>query len=175
MLQIALVYGHSGGECLPGGPPEYPCKILNFSTGITSGSENTSDDARDLELAVASLVALSTPALAHHAVQSEFDVSGKQQTWKGTLKEVRWVNPHTHFLLDVDEGNGKVTTWVFETAAPNGLRRAGFSQKGVFKVGEQYSFVGYQARDGSKLAFLESLTGPDGKTVKIWFGDPNAN
>jgi hypothetical protein len=75
-------------------------------------------------LAVASLVALSTPALAHHAVQSEFDVSGKQQTWKGTLKEVRWVNPHTHFLLDVDEGNGKVTTWVFETAAPNGLRRA---------------------------------------------------
>jgi hypothetical protein len=25
------------------------------------------------------------------------------------------------------------------------------------------------------MAFLESLTGPDGKTVKIWFGDPNAN
>ena len=121
-------------------------------------------------------MALATPILAHHAVQSEFDVSGKQQTWQGTLKEVRWVNPHTRFLLDVDEGNGKIIMWVFETAAPNGLRRAGFSQKGVFKVGEQYTFVGYQARDGSKLAFLESLTGgPDGKTVKIWFGDPNAN
>ena len=128
-----------------------------------------------LRLAAASLMALATPALAHHAVQSEFDVSGKQQTWKGTLKEVRWVNPHTHFLLDVDEGSGSAVTWVFETAAPNGLRRAGFSQKGVFKVGEQYTFVGYQARDGSKLAFLESLTGPDGKMVKIWFGDPNAN
>jgi Family of unknown function (DUF6152) len=100
-------------------------------------------------LAAVSLVALATPALPHHAVQSEFDVSGKRQTWQGTLKEVRWVNPHTHFLLDVDEGNGK--------------------------IGEQYTFVGYQAHDGSKLAFLESLTGPDGKTVKIWFGDPNAN
>jgi uncharacterized protein DUF6152 len=87
---------------------------------------------------------------------------------------VRWVNSHTHFLLDVDEGSGSAVTWVFETAAPNGLRRAGFSQKGVFKVGEQYTFVGYQARDGSTL-FLESLTGPDGKTVKIWFGDPNAS
>ena len=65
-------------------------------------------------LAAVGLVALATPILAHHAVQSE-------------------------------------------------------------KVGEQYTFVGYQARDGSKLAFLESLTGPDGKTVKIWFGDPNAN
>jgi uncharacterized protein DUF6152 len=126
-------------------------------------------------LVVAGLMAFAAPGLAHHAVQSEFDMSGKQQTWKGTLKEVRWVNPHTHFLLDVDEGNGKITTWVFETAAPNGLRRAGFSQKGVFKIGEQYTFVGYQARDGSSMAFLESLTGPDGKTVKIWFGDPNAN
>ena len=47
--------------------------------------------------------------------------------------------------------------------------------EGVFKIGEAYTFVGYQARDGSPMAFLESLTGPDGKTVKIWFGDPNAN
>ena len=43
------------------------------------------------------------------------------------------------------------------------------------RVGDQYTFVGYQARDGSPMAFLESLTGPDGKSVKIWFGDPNAN
>lgn len=125
-------------------------------------------------LAVASLITMAAPAVAHHAVQSQFDMNGKQQTWKGTLKEVRWVNPHTHFVLDVDEG-GKVTSWIFETAAPNGLRRAGFSQKGVFKIGEPYTFIGYQARDGSPMAFLESLTGPDGKTVKIWFGDPNAN
>ena len=164
--------GSEGGQ---GGPAEYPCKILNFPSGNSSGSENTAMTQRISRLAAVSLVALATPALAHHAVQSEFDVSGKQQTWKGTLKEVRWVNPHTHFLLDVDEGSGTAVTWVFETAAPNGLRRAGFSQKGVFKVGEQYTFVGYQARDGSKLAFLESLTGPDGKMVKIWFGDPNAN
>ena len=128
-----------------------------------------------LGLALAGLVTLAVPALAHHAVQSEFDMNGKQQSWKGTLKEVRWTNPHTHFFLDVDDGTGKISTWVFETAAPNGLRRAGFSQKGVFTVGDEYTFIGYQARDGSRMAFLESLTGPDGKTVKIWFGDPNAN
>ena len=126
-------------------------------------------------LAAVGLLTMAGPVLAHHAVQSEFDMNGKQQTWKGTLKEVRWTNPHTHFLLDVEDGEGKSNTWVFETAAPTGLRRAGFSQKGVFKVGESYTFVGYQARDGSRMAFLESLTGPDGKTVKIWFGDPNAN
>src|SRR5207248_11636387 len=53
-----------------------------------------------LRLGLAGLMTLAAPALAHHAVQSEFDM-----------------------------------TWVFETAAPNGLRRAGFSQKGVFKIG----------------------------------------
>ena len=45
-------------------------------------------------------------------------------TWAVSSRHgVRWVNPHTDFLLDVNEGNSK----------------------------------------------------PDGKTVKIWFGDPNAN
>ena len=99
MLKIAPVYGRRRAEWLRGGPAEYPCKILNFSVGFTSRSEN---------------------------------------------KEVRWVNPHTHFLLDVDD------LYTF-------------------------TFVGYQARDGSKLAFVEFVTGPDGKTVKIWFGDPKAN
>src|SRR5438093_6053017 len=117
-------------------------------------------------LALGGLLAVSGLAVAHHAVQSQFAVDAAKKTWVGTLKEVRWVNPHTHFLLDVDEG-GKITTWVFETAAPNGLRRAGFSQKGVFKVGEQYTFVGFPARDGSPMAFLESLTDPSGKAIRI--------
>ena len=121
-------------------------------------------------LIAAGLMALAVPALAHHAVQSEFDMNGKSQTWTGTLKEVRWVNPHVHFALDVADESGKTAAWTFETAGPNGLRRAGFSQKGVFKPGEKYTFVGYPARDGSNFAFLESLTGPDGKSYKIWFG-----
>src|SRR4026208_2465981 len=100
MLKIAPVYGRSRAAVLPGGPTEYPCKILNFSTGNDVWFEEYGPMTQRISrLAAVSLVALATPALAHHAVQSEFDVSGKQQTWKGTLKEVRWVNPHTHFLL----------------------------------------------------------------------------
>ena len=123
----------------------------------------------------AAILLLPLVSFAHHALQSEFEINKPSRRWTGTLKSVQFVNPHSRFILDVTDESGKVTTWVFETAAPNGLRRAGFSQKGVFKVGEPYTFVGYQARDGSPMAFLESLTGPDGKTVKIWFGDPNAN
>ena len=125
-------------------------------------------------LAAAGLITLAVPAMAHHAVQSQFDMNGKQQTWKGTLKEVRWVNPHTHFVLDVDEGGGKVTSWIFETAAPNGLRRAGFSQKGVFKVGEAYTFVGYQARDGSNRAVGRDIKFTDGRALFFEGSSPAA-
>jgi uncharacterized protein DUF6152 len=126
-------------------------------------------------LAVASLPALAGPALAHHALQSEFDINGPSHKWTGTLKSVQWINPHSHFVLDVTDEAGKVTAWTFETAAPNGLRRIGFSSKGFFAVGKTYTFTGYPARDGSPLAFIEQITLPDGRHVRIWFGDPNGS
>jgi len=113
-------------------------------------------------------------ALAHHALQAEFEINKPSRHWTGTLKSVQWINPHSRFVMDVEEG-GKVTSWTFETAAPNGLRRAGFSKKGFFEPGKTYTIVGYPARDGSPIAFVEQITMPDGRTVRIWFGDPNGS
>jgi hypothetical protein len=88
---------------------------------------------------------------------------------------MQWVNPHSHFLLDVADETGKVTTWNFETASPNGLRRAGFTKENGFELGKTYTVIGYAARDGSLIAFVEQLTLPNGRTVRIWFGDPNGS
>ena len=120
------------------------------------------------------VLALPVVALAHHALQAEFDINKPSRHWTGTLKSVQWINPHSRFVMDVEEG-GKVTSWTFETAAPNGLRRAGFSKKGFFEPGKTYTIVGYPARDGSPIAFVEQITMPDGRTVRIWFGDPNGS
>jgi len=125
-------------------------------------------------LGVAAVLLLPALAFAHHALQSEFEINKPARRWTGTLKTVQWVNPHSHFVIDVEEG-GKVTTWSFETAAPNGLRRIGFSSKGFFEVGKTYTVIVYPARDGSPLAFIEQITLPDGRTVRIWFGDPNGS
>ena len=124
---------------------------------------------------VAAVLLLPALASAHHALQSEFDINNPSRRWTGTLKSVQWVNPHSHFIIDCVDENGKVTTWTFETAAPNGLRRAGFSQKGFFELGKTYTIIGYPARDGSTIAFIEQITLPDGRTVRIWFGDPNGS
>ena len=123
----------------------------------------------------AALLLLPALASAHHALQSEFDINNPSHRWTGTLKSVQWINPHSRFVIDVDEGNGKTTTWTFETAAPNGLRRAGFSKSGFFELGKTYTVIGYPARDGSPIAFVEQITLPDGRTVRIWFGDPNGS
>ncbi len=127
-------------------------------------------------LAVLAVMLLPVLAFAHHALQSEFETNKPSRHWTGTLKGVQWVNPHSHFLIDVaDDTTGKVTTWKFESASPNGLRRIGFSNKDFFEVGKTYSVIGYPARDGSAIAFVEQITLPDGRTVRIWFGDPNGS
>ena len=126
-------------------------------------------------MGVAAVLLLPALAFAHHALQSEFDINNPSHRWTGTLKSVQWINPHSRFVIDVDEGNGKTTTWTFETAAPNGLRRAGFSKSGFFELGKTYTVIGYPARDGSPIAFVEQITLPDGRNVRIWFGDPNGS
>jgi hypothetical protein len=126
-------------------------------------------------LGVAVVLLLPALVLAHHALQAEFEINKPSRHWTGTLKSVQWINPHSRFVMDVTDESGKVTSWTFETAAPNGLRRAGFSKKGFFEPGKTYTIVGYPARDGSPIAFVEQITMPDGRTVRIWFGDPNGS
>ncbi len=79
-------------------------------------------------LAVAAVLAVAAPrvALAHHAMQAEFD-QNNVVVISGVLKKVNWVNPHVNFLLDVTEPDGKVTTWTLVHAGPGALRAAGLS------------------------------------------------
>jgi hypothetical protein len=132
---------------------------------------------RNVKWLLGAVVVLLLPTLgfAHHALQSEFDITNPSRRWTGTLRSVQWINPHSRFVIDVADESGKVTTWTFETAAPNGLRRAGFTNRGFFEPGKTYTVIGYPARDGSPIAFVEQITLPDGRTVRIWFGDPNGS
>lgn len=126
-------------------------------------------------LALCGLLLAAVPALAHHAVQAQFDFD-KPVELKGTLSKMEWINPHAYMHLDVKDDTGKVTTWALETVGPGGLRRAGLSRaaRGGLQVGQTYTIRGFMAKDGSRSAFLKDLTLPDGRNVTIWFGDPNA-
>jgi hypothetical protein len=115
------------------------------------------------------LLGAAAPALAHHSLQSEYDID-KSVTLRGTVTKVDWVNPHVYVYLDVKDASGTVTRWAVTTLPPGNLRRGGLTRN-LLGFGETVSILAFQARDGSHLAFLRTITFADGHTLEIWLGD----
>ena len=74
---------------------------------------------------LAALVAFALPALAHHS-NSAYQVD-QIVTLTGTVKEWRWMNPHTWLYLTVEGDDGKAQEWAVEGRPPGILGRAGWN------------------------------------------------
>ncbi len=122
-------------------------------------------------LAVVGLLLAAAPGFSHHAIQAQFDFKKPVQV-KGVLTKVEWINPHSYFTVETMTG-GKKETWAFESFGPGGMRKAGLSRRGFFKIGDVYTLDGFIAVSAPNTAWLKALTGPDGKVIQIWYGDPN--
>jgi hypothetical protein len=107
------------------------------------------------------LAALAVPVSAHHSWTAEYDAK-KPISVKGVVSKVEWTNPHTHFYVDVTDGNGKVTTWNFEMASTPALERGGWSRK-TLPVGTQVIVEGFAGRSVAERAIVTSFKGADGK------------
>ena len=105
----------------------------------------------------------ATAAIAHHAVNAQFDVT-KNVTLSGELTKVEIINPHSYIHFNVKGPGNKVTAWSIETGAPGALRRAGFSMRDELKVGQVYKFVICPSRNGSPTGLMSGITLPDGKS-----------
>ena len=95
------------------------------------------------------LIAYVMPMLAHHSVESEYDVS-KMVTIQGVVTKIEWSNPHTYFYLDVTQPDGKVVNWGMEMGSPNGLMRQGWTRN-TMKIGDVVTVEGSLAKDGSHI------------------------
>ena len=101
--------------------------------------------------------------LAHHSFAAEYDAN-KPVTLKGTVSKVEWTNPHARFYVDVKDDKGAVTTWNFELASPNVLRRNGWTRTSL-NVGDEVTVEGAMAKDGSKMANARAVKLADGRRV----------
>ena len=106
---------------------------------------------------------LAGSALAHHAVNAQFDVT-KNVAISGELTKVEIINPHSYIHFNVKGPGNKVTKWSIETGAPGALKRAGFSMRDELKVGKTYKFVICPSRNGSPTGLMSGITLPDGKS-----------
>ncbi len=81
---------------------------------------------------------------AHHSVPVNFDQS-KEVTIVGVIRQIKWVNPHSHWWLDVTGEDGKPVEWLVEFGAMNTMKRAGFPME-TFKAGDRVEVTGNPGR-----------------------------
>lgn len=121
-------------------------------------------------LGIAALVAATTPADAHHAVQGQFEVV-KTLTTQGKLTRIDMVNPHPQLYFDFPGASGKSVNWRIEAPAIAALRRMGVLR--ILKVGESYKVEYSSARNGEPIALLRAIETKDGKRFGSLLADPS--
>lgn len=96
---------------------------------------------------------------AHHSVPVNFDQS-REITIEGVLTEIKWINPHSRFRVDVTSSDGTKVEWLVEMGAANTMKRAGFPME-RFAVGDRISITGAPGRRERAVLLRETVL-PDG-------------
>jgi hypothetical protein len=107
-------------------------------------------------------LAISGPAFAHHSM-SMYDRS-HDTTFKATITEFNWANPHAQVTFTVTDDHGTIEKWVAECPGPNRLANHGWS-KDSLKPGDQVTIVGNRNKDGSPTMRFEKAIFPDGQEL----------
>ena len=98
-----------------------------------------------LAAAAALVAAISTPTIAHHAFQAEFD-GNLPIMLQGKVTKVEWINPHTWIHMTVDAPGAPPKEWMVEGGTPNTLLRVGINRD-TLKPGTDIIVHGYQSKD----------------------------
>jgi hypothetical protein len=129
---------------------------------------------RVLTVLLCSLVVLGVgvPSWAHHSFAAAYDLKQPFEV-HGTITHVLLRNPHSWFVLDVKDTNGKDEEWMFEAGTPSGMIRNGYKPD-IIKAGTEVTIKGFRARDASqKRGMLRELVTSDGRVFGL-FGPQEA-
>ena len=115
-----------------------------------------------ISLAVAGMLAVSVPVLAHHG-SAAYDTD-KKVTLKGTVTRWVWSNPHCVLQLDVTDDSGHVVRWVAETENPSTMIRVGWLEKS-FKPGDQVTVTALPVKSGAPVGRIIEVVLSNGQTL----------
>ena len=101
-------------------------------------------------------------ANAHHSTVVNFD-SSREISVDGVITEIRWLNPHSRFRLEVKNANGRNEEWLVEMGAANTMKRAGFPTD-RFAVGDPLTVIGAAGRR-DRAVLLREVVLKDGSRL----------
>jgi len=110
---------------------------------------------RAVLIVVVSLLVVQTAALAHHALQAQFDMK-QTITLTGAVTKIDWSNPHVRLYLDV-KGESNTVTWELDMGSPN-LQMMNGWKIDTYKRGDRVRVFANPARDGSNVAYGRRVT-----------------
>jgi hypothetical protein len=112
-------------------------------------------------LASVSLLLVPTAVLAHHALQTQFDMQ-RTITLTGAITKMDWSNPHVRLYLEVKD-ESKTVNWELYLGSPNQQILNGWKID-TYRRGDRVSVDAYPARDGSRVGFARKIVAASGRT-----------
>ncbi len=106
---------------------------------------------------------ISGPAFAHHSM-AMYD-SNRETTFKATITQFDWANPHAQITFTAPDEHGSVVKWVAEGPSPNRLVNGGWSKESL-KPGDQVTIVGNCNKNGSPTMRFVRVTLPNGQELE---------
>jgi len=106
-------------------------------------------------LALMALLAAAAPAAAHHSF-AMFDLT-RTVTFKGTIKDFQWTNPHVVVWVVAQPKPGAAPdTWTIELTSPGNLTRLGWTRHAL-KPGDRVDVEINPLRDGQHGGSLRKI------------------
>lgn len=121
-----------------------------------------------LAVVVAGLV-MTQPAVAHHAIQAEYEMS-ETKGFTGVMTRFAMINPHCRWFFEETKADGTKVTWEMSGAGPGALRAAGLVR--IFQIGSAYEVTFAPAKNGANVGRVRTMKGPDGKVITLFHEDP---
>ena len=119
--------------------------------------------------AIAAGLAMTQPAVAHHAIQAEYEMS-ETKGFTGTMTRFAMINPHCRWFFEETKADGTKVTWEMSGAGPGALRAAGLVR--IFQIGSVYEVTFAPAKNGANVGRVRTMKGPDGKVITLFHEDP---
>ena len=115
---------------------------------------------------------MAPPAVAHHAIQAEYEMS-KTGSFTGVMTRFAMINPHVRWFFEETKADGTKAVWEMSGAGPGALRSAGLVR--IFQVGSQYEVTFAPAKNGANVGRVRTMKGPDGKVITLFHEDPTSS